>query len=473
MADVSSSSSSTTTEYTEQDTTIETIEEYFGETVTLEDLADMSDEERIAYFEELYATGKVSEEDIEEFKSALQDELDNYYSELYTYNKELQAMLDSGNLTVAEEANIELIMQDLQEWMDLCDSTIGTDWGNAVEDFNSLNITVADGDSETVDTSGASEGDVYNITCDNGSAESTDGSYFNSDENANWLDLDGDGYKETNPDAYDPNDLDGDGITSEADGIADEDYDGDGVITEADLTYGSNTESPTTVELPDDGTSYYVQSYDASTDTVSIKATKEDGTVFYINITGAEKIIMPPPTNYESLDPTLLAKMYESESAVDSFYFHVYGEEYADSTTESHYSVYDLSNDTLLNAATIEPSEDDFANGRAYTINFDSSTADSVDFTFPADATITYSTDAAGNIVMTVECSQGTITITLVGYEDTSNSESTTPDTVTINGTTITSEEMVGTANAETPSETEEPEDSEEEGDYDDETGMD
>lgn len=403
MSDISSTSSEI------HDTSIEAFEEYFGTDVDLEDLAEMSAEERQAWFEQLYAQNP--DVDADAFEEALKEDLEEFYTTLYTYYKDLDDLLDSGELSNSEEVNVEMLMEDLKEWMELCDEDINSAWGDALGEYNEKNVEVDAGDTYTVTPDDPQNGDEYVITFSE--EESSDsGSVFNSDENADWIDTDGDGYREKNPD-------------EDSDGIADEDFDGDGAITEADMTYGQNTSDSVAVLDLEESDTLYCVSYDEDTNTAKFRVTQEDGTIYYITITGADKIVTGSnvPTNYENLPTTLLGMMYENETSANSYHYHVYGSE-PDNGTGDYYSIYDMSEKydetTGTNSLEIAPTDEDFENGREYTIECESEQADAITIDleqYGEDAKISFSTDADGNVVMTVTTDKGTITITFAGLE--------------------------------------------------------
>ncbi|MBU0505072.1 hypothetical protein KJ708_03675, partial [bacterium] len=99
------------------DTNFDCIQDYFDENISLEYLIDLSDSEREAFFETLYAANELNPTDLAAFEEAFEDELVSLHDELYVTKRELDAMIDSDNLTAAEEANCELMIEDLEEWM--------------------------------------------------------------------------------------------------------------------------------------------------------------------------------------------------------------------------------------------------------------------------------------------------------------------------------------------------------------------
>jgi hypothetical protein len=396
-----------TVTYDIQDTTIDTIQDFFGEALSAEDLMDMSTTEREAYFESLYAAHELSSTELSEFENALEDELENIHDTLYTYHKQLEDMIEAGNLTSAEEANCELMMEDLQEWMVMLDDDgdIMSDWGDAITNFTEKNVDITEGNNHTINPTDPQNGDMYTITVTEG--DNNSGSIFNNEDNANWIDTTEDGYFDTNPD------IDGDGI-------ADEDFDHDGIISEADMTMGHvNATSSITLAL-DEGDQYNIVSYDHTTNTAMFKITQEDGTYYYVQLVmnGNTKIIVNQiPTNDMScVHPSLLGIMYEKSNSANSFHHYTHGYEFDNGETESHYSIYDLDNYDD-NELGLFPTTNDFETNRAYTVNFESDEACSLDLTFPDNADVSFSYDSDYNLVMTVSTENGDITITLVGMQ--------------------------------------------------------
>ncbi|MFH1358150.1 MAG: hypothetical protein ABII18_13580, partial [bacterium] len=418
-----------TVTYDYQDTTIETIQDYFGESVTAEDLMDMNETEREAYFEALYAAHELSSTELSEFEDALEDELENIHDTLYTYHKQLEDMIESGNLTAAEEANCELMMEDLQEWMEMLDDNgeIMSDWGDAITNYTEKNVALEEGDSYTVNPTDPQDGDMYTVTVNE--SDDSGSSMWNTEENANWIDTTGDTFYDTNPDQYDVNGNLG------ADGIADEDFDGMNGITEADMTYGHNTTTAQVTISLEEGDTYAITSYDANSNTAMIKVTQEDGTFYYIQLimTGDTKILVKqqPTNDLNTVNTELLSMMYENTTTDRSFYQHVYNTPYDDGTVNNYYSIYDMST-YEDNTHIITPTPADYENSRAYTVNFESDEADNLTLNFPDGADISFSLDPDGNIVMTVSTEDGEITITLVGLE--TSTDDTLKDMITING---------------------------------------
>jgi hypothetical protein len=387
------------------DTNFDSIQDYFSEDISLEYLIDLSESEREAFFETLYAANELNPTDLAAFEEAFEDELVSLHDELYVTKRELDAMIDSDNLTAAEEANCELMIEDLEEWMDMCDKNgqIHSDWGDAITTYTEKNITVDAGGSTTVNPSDPQDGDIYQVTVDGGSA--SDGSIFNSEENIGWIDTTDDGYRDTNPD------IDGDGI-------ADEDFNHDEMISPSDLTFGQNTATAEITISLEDGDTYSIIP-GASAEHAMLKITKEDGTFYYIELTmnSSTKIIIAqlPTNDMDTIPADLLAMMYEKTNSVSSFY-----EIHTGIDLESEDDTWAIVNmdDKVDDAFTLNaPTPEQFDVGYEYTINFESGDADAL--TIDAGGNdVSFETDAAGNLVIVLTNTENEeIRITCNGLE--------------------------------------------------------
>jgi hypothetical protein len=408
----------TTSDY--NDYTFDSIQDYFGEKVNAETLYEMSADQRQAFFEELYSEANLNETDLAEFEEAFEDELESLHDTLYIYGRQLEDMIESGSATSAEVATYELMLDDAQKMMNTLEDDVFDDWGDAITTYEEKNVDVDAGGSATINPSDPQNGDVYQATI--GEGDPSSGSIFNTEENADWVDTTGDGYRETDPD-------------TDNDGIADEDFDGDGAITEADLTYGHVTTAATVTISLNDGDAYEIIP-GATADHVMFKVTQEDGTYYYIelNINSETKILIDqlPTNNLDTIPQDVLSMMYEKSSSASSFYEMHTG---IDSTAEagSYYSIYDLA--TTGNEAYIQTTDADFENGREYTINCDSNAADTITMNFPENAEIVFSYDADGNLILTVTSGANTINITISGLEYDSDGFNT--DKINITGGNI------------------------------------
>ncbi|MBU0505916.1 MAG: hypothetical protein ABII18_13595 [bacterium] len=408
------------------DYTFDSIQDYFGENVDVETLYEMTPDQRKSFFEQLYSEANLNETELAEFEEAFEDELESLHDTLYIYGKQLEDMIESGSATSAEVATYELMLDDAQDMMKTLEDDVFDDWGDAITTYAEKNAEVDAGSTYNFDPSNPQDGDLYTLTV--GQTDATDGSIFNSEENADWIDTDHDGYRETNPDV-------------DGDGIADEDFDGDTIISEADLTYGQTTASSTIdfSSLPED-TSYEVISYDTTTNTAMFKMTEDDGTFYYVQVImqSDTKLIFDklPTNNLDTVSTEVLKLMYENNATELSFYHQHYD---VDPTPEagSYYSIYDMK--TQGNEMILEPSPTDFENGRDYTITCDSNAVDQISLNFPEDAEISFSEDADGNLILTVKSGDDTITITISGLEYDPDGQYT--DIINITGGNIITED--------------------------------
>ena len=416
--------------YSYQDTTIHAFADFFNVHIDAQDLANMSAAEQKIFFENLIDQNQLSDTQIVDFETALKAEIKELDRSLRTYSKDLNKLLKSNELSSAEASNIEILLEEITAWTKIFNNSSGQvikAWGDSLDDFDAKHLEMNSGDSYTFNPTDPQNGAVYNINV-NADGVDTSGSAFNTAENADWLDLNHDGYRETNPDIN-------------GDGIADDDFNKNGAIDEGDLTFGNDFNTNTSVTLKlEDGDQLSLASYDAAADTAMFKITQEDGTIYYINInnvlaSGLNIFSATIPTNLNSMPDDLLAIMKEKSNSENTFYGHVHGSE-PDAVDGEYYSIYDTSdfeNNTLL----IEPTEDDFKNGRDYTINCESNSPDEIDIDLSKygfdDADITFNSDADGNLVLTATTDSGSITFTFKGLEF-SLTNQTNADLISVTG---------------------------------------
>ncbi len=428
MSDVSSTSAT----YTTQDMTLESCKEYLDAEVNLADLIEMTSDQLAAYFEKLYNESEISDDDIEAFEIALQAELDEFYAGAEERKNLLTAMYESGNLSPGEMTNIADLITQQDTYLSYCDEIIMDALDEGIAESTEKHIEIEDGETYTFDAESPQNGDVYyvDMTSDSGTEDgSTSGN--NTEANADWLDQDGDGYKETDPDANN-------------DGIADDDFDGDLDIDEDDLTAGA-TESVTTFELNGDSSDpkieeTYFADYNEDTHELTLKVTYEDGTINYIKITlpadldGVKLAISPIPENYESIPDDISAILYEKTNSEFSNYYFVHGSE--PNASGNYYSIYDMTDYPSPNLLSIAPETTDFSETRTYTVNC-SAAADTINLDFDDSTTVTMEatydyTNHEYDIVITATDANGkTVTIILndVSMYDTINITGGTVDT--------------------------------------------
>ncbi len=407
-------------------TKVEALEEACGVDITLEELSEMTSEQLAAYFERVFSQAGLSEDEILDVKSKLQAELDQYYASAHDYREQLESMMASGNLSSGEAATVEVWMERLDDIMTMLTDTIADNVDEALDEIQEKIIKADAGTTESLVFENPQNGEVYTVTFSEAEASET-GSSFNSDANKGFLDLDSDGYYETNPDENN-------------DGIADEDFNGDLVIDENDMTYMSQTTSDSVVNLPKTDSSgseltYYVESYDSETGATRLKVINEDGKVFYVEVEGATKFTGAIPVNYAEQEDELLSSWYEDSSAVHSLYYFVHGED--PEVSGDFYSHFDMADYTT--GLALAPSSDDFSDNRQYdvTLSEGDGTADNVSLNLPSDSEITDASydSATQTLTLTVETKEGSITITIHNVSRLDLLSGT--DTIKINGATL------------------------------------
>jgi hypothetical protein len=438
------SDTSTSTSAPAIDTYLDSLEDYFGVEMTLEDFLDIDDLD--SFFAQLIldaaAAGK--EVDFDAFESDFEDEVKDTHAYLYEQASELQAIIDSEGSTVSQVAQAELLHEEIMELDALADDDGENYLLDAWDDGQTLSAelsqTITEGESTTISPDDPQNGQNYSVTIESAD-DSSSGSSMNDETNANDADLDGDGYKETHWDT------DGDGVlsTEEADAEAASDFDGDGnietvgeemsglkdggEITAADFTHTGDTDTTITIDL-EEGDTLELSSWDDSTLTAMYKVTKEDGTVYYItleNVTEDTKIVCDTiPTNLDSMPDYISSKSWEFSDSQYSYYYFQDGHtgEYDAGTATNTSQAYIYLEDTG-NTTTIEPSSEDFAAGKDYTVYCDANNADTLNLKFDDTTELAFvwtqntnsdgSTDyATGTLVIKATDAHGnTITITL------------------------------------------------------------
>lgn len=409
----------------EIDSQVDAFETYFGEEVSYDDLCTMTEEEREAYFLQLLLENPLSEDEIKAFEDELQAEIDDYYALYREQYAQLEAIIDNDASTAAEIQTAQDSLALLDEIEPGLSGDISSDWGDAVDLYEEMNVVLEAGEDYTSSIDNPINEATYTI--DASATDTSSGSAFNTAANEDWLDLDHDGYKETNPDVNN-------------DGIADDDYNGDSVITEADLTYGTETDR-TTVTLDLDSTdTLEMASYDADTQTVVFKVTKEDGTVYYIEVIGDCDIISSViPTNLSSMHDDVTARMRESGSSEHTYYYFNNGVE--PNAATDFYTIVDM-NDMPDNSYTVDPSTDDWTNERDYTIDMNSSKADELNLEFDDDVELDFAAGPNGELIITATNSLGqTITITVENWSVAQDSDGNT-DQINITGGIIDDDDL-------------------------------
>jgi len=413
MTDTTTTTSSSET----IDTSLQDLEAYFGvDNIDLEDFLGMSNEERIAYLESLLEQKLANEgKDIDELNiddlNEFEDALDELHSVIYTSKAQLQFMIDQGG-THDDINKWNKILDDLDKLDELTtgDNNLFDNLETAFDEVAGKHITVENGDTENLDLSNATDGDVIEVTA--AEVAETSESIHDNDENANWLDLDKDGYNEYEWDA------DGDGIPDDPEYLMEKirDFDNDGFLTQADVDKFQG-KSDTTLSFPaDDIESAYIRP--GAGDTVEWVLTLKDGGKVVVKATGFDLFLLPVElTNAESVPDYTLAKIKEKSNSANSLHNFTYGYEYSDPNNASW--AYAFMKDQTDNTIDVTPKTTDFVNKTNYIIQGDPNTSDKININLDdfSDAEITFSTDGDGNVVMTVTATEGTITITFVDLE--------------------------------------------------------
>lgn len=409
----------------------ESLNEYFATQASIDDISDMSETERLAYFEKLYADSEITEEEFADFLEKFEEELDAKYEQTYVSIKELEAMIESGNLTAGETASLELVIQDLEEILALIDGD--AELLDSVEDakdqYDSHNQVLEYGDSTTVSADELENGTTVKIDATETEGDTGTSSAFDA-AGEGMVDSDQDGVKDVYWD-------------QDNDNIADDDFNNDGVIDEKDNPdhYQTNPTS-VTIEL-EEGDSLTLASYDDSTDPIvsTFKIAKENGDVVYVEITGEPTIYSETvPSNLETIPTDLTGRMFESTESKHPYSYYTDG---FDPALEGDFnSIYKLedSDDASLD---ITPSDTDFDVGRSYDVYLDASEDGTLNLAFPEDATIDIDVSDTTNrtAVMTVTNVDGQqIVITIHDIDHSFKDDHLNEHIINITGGEITEE---------------------------------
>ena len=361
----------------------------------------MTSTERQTYLAAKFEEFNCSVDTIELIHDAIEVELDDWALYLWQEWSQLEAILNSGEtLDTADATAISNLITELQSIQDMCDGEFMDDFDAAEDLFNDHNVVTEDDDHIAPDPDNPQDGDVYNIDA---TADEGDSTNF-PDNPLNYVDPD-------NPLHY--QDLNHDGIieNSDEDYIYDEDgnlkdVNGDGVVSELDSPEYSNGTNGTVVDLssiPENAIVNFMD-YDGTADPPSlrIKVTLADGTFYYYNILGNPKIILPVlPVNIDSIPEDLAMTIYSTATTEHSYGYSLYGHDY--NSDVGYFTRVEMSDRD--NEYEIDPSDEDFVNGREYTVTFDSETLDTL--TIDAeDCTITFEYEN-GNVVIVLTNEDG------------------------------------------------------------------
>jgi len=284
-------------------------------------------------------------------------------------------------------------MEDLEDIKDVTNGELSENFETALQSYNDKNIEVTAGKTVTFSPN-AQDGAHYFIQGQSNLNQST--STFNTEENADWLDLNGDGYNETDPDVNNNK-------------RADEDFDGNGIIDEKDLSYNKNI-VPTTVimDLEPDAIINYT-SYDEDTNSTECIIKNPDGTTSTATLVGIDKIVSKNvPNNPSEIPQNLLKKLFEFENTDKSYYNHLVDPNFGNEGYR--YTMINMKDHKTEEGKfkyTLEMDSQDFIDGREYIFEMGRGTECNLKLKFPKDSTITISHTGTYGVVYDVVDSQG------------------------------------------------------------------
>ena len=424
----------TSYDYDYKDTTVQSIYDWFGEEVKFEDLVDMTDEELATYLETLYTealeSGILDEAALADFDDAFKTELDDIYYTCATAYKDLDKLYDSGELSSSDMTKIEMLMDDLQEWIDRADTdediSVYEIWEEAIGEYESKHIDGTDGSDQTfTDSSTYEEGDniIYDLTASE-ETETLDDGTLGSDEEDDMWDDDDDGY--------------GDFVVErDENGRVTQDNNGDGVVNELDDPNYVPPEDPQTISIDlDEGSTLEFDSYDEETGVLEYIVTREDGTTYTLTFIGVYEdsninfVLTGSTGGIDASEiskwPVFLQKMWFESTATqesgNSFYVAVMGGEREDDGVENYTQYYMEDHEVEDGDGTeveIKPDSDDFDEERTYYVycDEDSTTADTINLEFPDDAEVEFTEGEDGQLIITVTNAEGqTITIEIFNF---------------------------------------------------------
>lgn len=409
--------------------------------MNIEDLYEMTEQERENYYEELIAN--MSDEEIEELQSELKSAFDALEYHLIGQQADLEYIIDSDDSTAGEIAQAEYYVDMVDGMLEICDD-FSSEFADAQDSLTAHNVELTSGTYTFDAGSDVQDGEEFVIDASGtGEKPETAGTDEYADDDS-WVDTDGDGYKDTQAD-------------TDGDGRADVDTNGDGKITEADMLNAWETQSSATVVITlDENDTMTLSSYDSETGETKWAVTKEDGTTYYVTIKGTPDIRLSggfgglsPDAVADTWSPELLHRFYENTTTSKSF-GDLAGVEKPESSGD-YYTVYDMSDydnedsDNPANELNLTPSDEDFENGREYTITCQEDYADYINLNFDDDVELNFSEGSDGEIVITATNSNGeTVTIKIYDWQSpgdlgfTSTDDASGFDIINIEGGNIT-----------------------------------
>ena len=376
--------------------------------IDLEDLYEMSEEEREDFYKE--ALAELSATEATDLAADFEEALDDLRKEtLDEYQDDLEDIIDDGDSTTEEIARAERALEDVEALIEFANGE-ETNFGAAQTELAQENVDVTDGSDYPFEATDPENGQEYVI-------DATSSEEDGEDEDS-WLD------------AYDQHagdesyvDSDGNGsldmqADTDGDGRADVDTNGDTVIDELDML-DADEQNPInqTITITVDGT-VELASYDAETGTTrwSVTTENEDGETitYYITVKGFPDIEFTGSYTMAGTDidtswaPELLNRCYSSAATSETL-GDVMGVADPNAPTEEYYTKVDMADyydeTTLAYSYELTPTDADYEDGRVYEITASDSGEDYLDLTFSEDTDLefSYETTEDGTKVLVIE----------------------------------------------------------------------
>ncbi|MBF0106417.1 MAG: hypothetical protein HQM16_13960 [Deltaproteobacteria bacterium] len=430
---------------------IQAIEDTFNESVSIEELNEMTAEEKTALFEKLYEGSGITEAKYNEFMDSLEQEIKEKRDEIRSAGRDLNDILDQDNIKPLDKVKTERVKEELNELRDDLDfGELSNLWGDAVGEYQERHVDVTDGSAYEHDEAvlKPESGDNYVIDARTGE---TDSGRSDLDPHPDWIDTDGDGYGDLEQ-------------VLDAQGRPTVDRDNNKVLDERDRLDYEAPKAPQTIKLKlEEGTDIAVESYDEETGELVLKCMKEDGTIYNTTILGVTADcnlnLVLSGTNggltdigtFADWPKNVLRRFFESTNTQGtgmSLYNVIHGDEQDSGTPGDYFSIYNMVNHgstTGLNELSVPvPTDQDFRQGREYTINFAHRSADTLTINLPAEPKVvrTTFTTEGNNLVLHATTDEGEIRYILSGIEISADTRFC--DRIVINnGTMAWSQELV------------------------------
>lgn len=392
--------------------------------IDLEDLYEMSEADREAFYKE--ALADLSTTEATDLAADFEEALDDLRKEtLDEYQEDLEDIIDDGDSTTEEIARAERALEEVEALIEFANGE-ETNFGAAQTELSEENVDATDGEPYTFSATDPENGQEYVIDATSSEEEGEDeGSWLDSyDQHAgdeSYVDSDGNGSLDTQAD-------------TDGDGRADVDTTGDGAIDELDmLDYDERNSTNQTITLTVDGT-VELASYDAETGTTrwAVTTENEDGETitYYITVKGFPDIKFTGDYTMGGTDidtswaPELLNRCYDS-SSIDESFGDIMGVADPNAPTTDYYTKIDMADyydeTTGEYVYPLEPSATDFEEGREYVITCGEGYEqnDTINLNFDDDVELDFSQDENGNIVITAtNADDESMTIVLENFGD-------------------------------------------------------